>query len=286
MGIFFKTPSTHAPVFYWLQGESRQNFGDFLSELFLERALGKPRIPAAAYHLVGSVLDNNLIADDLANSHATPDAKIAYWGCGLRQDQKLAENIQSRAIFCGVRGPLTRDLLELPANTVMGDPGFLVPLLHKVRRSSFTAEKSVCVPHYHDTRSDNELVNLAKADVVLRPWTENSLKDLERILDDIASSKFVLTASLHAAIVACAYGVPFAFWDNGFLDLPFKWRDLAASIGIDCCFADHVQDGMAVYDTRIKPQLRLPKLLPILKAAPFSVRFAITARAAMADKSA
>ena len=47
------------------------------------------------------------------------------------------------------------------------------------------------------------------------------------MLDTIAAivaAEFVLAGALHAAVVACAYDVPFAYYDSGDIDLPFKCR--------------------------------------------------------------
>jgi hypothetical protein len=38
---------------------------------------------------------------------------------------------------------------------------------------------------------------------------------LSRLIDKIASASLVLAGSLHSAVVACAYGVPFAFYNSG-----------------------------------------------------------------------
>ncbi|MBG1233586.1 hypothetical protein F8B91_14695 [Aestuariivirga litoralis] len=96
----------------------------------------------------------------------------------------------------------------------------------------------------------------------------------------------MLTASLHGAVVAAAYNVPFAFWDNGFVDLPFKWQDFSSSLGIDCDFVSDTQSGLVVYKEKILPRMKKPRLLPILKVCPFSVHSRLLLKAYMADRRA
>jgi hypothetical protein len=96
--------------------------------------------------------------------------------------------------------------------------------------------------------------------------------DLERWIDAIVSARFVLTASLHGAIVAVAYGRPFAFWDPGVVDLPFKWEDFAASVGVPCRFVSTVAEGLRCYEDELAESVALPSRLELLLHAPFLVR--------------
>ena len=159
----------------------------------------------------------------------------------------------------------------------------LLPLLYGPRPSTTTKGKAICVPHFEDRKSDEELLAISRADVVIRPNIKNSIKDLLRILDDIASARFVLAGSLHSAIVACAYGVPFCFWDNGHLDVPFKWRDFSGSVNIGTSFVTSVEDGRNVYDGLHRKNLKRPPLFPILAAAPFHVKKPLLLAAAISD---
>ncbi|GJD56738.1 hypothetical protein [Methylobacterium dankookense] len=89
----------------------------------------------------------------------------------------------------------------------------------------------------------------------------------------------MLAGSLHAAIVACAYDVPFGYLDTGFVDIPFKWRDFSALVGIGTSFCDCVADARAIYEQVNRPRLRKPPLLPMLAVAPFSVRLEMLLKA-------
>ena len=270
-------------LLYWLKGDDQQNFGDYLSELLFDCAFAAAKEEVAGYRLIGSVIEDRIIFDDFREVSARDQEKIAYWCCGARSERPISSDAYHKCLFAGVRGPLTREVLGLPRHTTVGDTGLLTPLLHAPTTSLTTAGKTVCVPHFYDTKSDDELITLSLADAVLRPFIRNTTYDLLRILNDIASADFVLAGSLHAAIIACAYGVPFCFWDNGLVDLPFKWRDFASSVNFRPCFVETVPEGKRAYDVLIRPRLRLPPLFPILTVAPFFVKPQLLLAAAEAD---
>lgn len=259
---------------FWRQdgAGSIQNFGDFLTELIADELLLAPLYERTSYRIVGSCIADWLIKDELATNIAGPVQRVAFWGCGMRDETPLDPAVKEHCRFFGVRGPLTRDILGLPSTTVLGDTGLLVPLLHRPSTSPATAGKRICVPHFHDARSRTHILDLTGADEVVRPAVTATLGSLRKMIDDIASASFVLCGALHAAIVAHAFGRPFAFWDSGSVDLPFKWRDFAASIQIPADFTRTVEEGMAFYEERLKPAAKQLALTPILTAAPFLVR--------------
>ena len=158
-----------------------------------------------------------------------------------------------------------------------------MPILYQPRQSARTKGKAVCVPHFHEKSSDARILETTGADAVVRPSIAKSPEALKQILDDIGSAGFVLAGSLHAAIVACAYGTPFCYFDGGVVDLPFKWRDFSASVNIGTFFANNVAEGQTVYESLIRPRLRKPLLFPILAAAPFRVQSAQLLKAALHD---
>ena len=268
---------------YFVKGAPVQNFGDYLPELLAKAFFLHPRVDADAYRLIGSVIEPEWIRRDLRRSVGIERGLVAFWGCGKRDATPLPARTQALCRFFGVRGPLTRDALGLPADTVLGDPGLLAPLMHTPAPAPETADRSICIPHTQDKRSDAELLALSGAERVLRPEVQADEASLRRMLDGIAAARFVLTASLHGAIVACAYGRPFAYWDNGHLDIVFKWQDFAASIGVPCEFAPDLARAEALYASALAPRLAVPALAPILDVCPFAVRPAAMLRALQHD---
>jgi hypothetical protein len=130
-----ETPVTDSPlstpiiISYWLKGEATQNFGDFLTEYFLQHTFLTPSVAAAGYRLVGSAISDYTINDDLMRITGGKSGKLVFWFCGMREDTPLAPELRARCQFHGIRGPLSRKHLGLPEDTVLGDPGFLMPIL-------------------------------------------------------------------------------------------------------------------------------------------------------------
>jgi hypothetical protein len=263
---------------YWLKGRSALNFGDFLSELLLaaigqkiwhEPAAGQPRGDYDVIHLLGSVISTPHIQRGLEHARWPAGRNIVFWGCGKRDAAPIESELLSHCDFRGVRGPLTRDALELPADTVLGDPGLLLPLLHQPAAMPDIAGKTICVPHFLDTLSDRELLQRTGADQVMRPVLRPDMAELRRFIDIIAGARFILAGALHAAITACAFGTPFSYFDSGYVDVPFKWDDFARSIGIPVVFAHSVVEGLSLHASELKPRIAVPPLAPILANAPF-----------------
>lgn len=261
-------------VRYWLKGESIQNFGDYLSLLFLRDLFYPTDVKAVSMRLVGSVLDDHVIPLDTKWSvfKASPQSPVIFWACGVRKPGGLNEENKKVSRILGVRGPLSVEDLKLSTSTPMGDPGLLIPYLYEPRRVPELEGKAICVAHFHDLRADEELLKISGCDQVLRPNIPNHPRHLYRTIDAIRAADFVLTASLHAAIIALAFGRPFAYWSNGLLDLPFKWDDFAASVSITKKFATNLEEGRALYQREIVHQAKIPSLLPILSIAPFPIR--------------
>lgn len=271
------------PVTYWKQGESIQNFGDFLTEIFIQRVLapGPARYPRL--RLIGSVLSARDIRADLNAIRATPNALLGYWGCGQRDEFIIEPELRARCRFHGVRGPLTRDRLGLPGSTPIGDPALLLPLLHHPRPVPELAGRILCMPHFHDTSTDRTILQNSGADLILRPNLPASMEVLLKAIDVICSVDFVLAGALHAAITACAYGKPFAFYAGAHIDLPFKWMDFSASVNIPAVFARNADEGGRAWQSLLVPALQKPALAPILQAFPGEIQSGLLDKATASD---
>ena len=273
------------PVRYWRQDipHEKQNFGDYLSELFVDRIFVNPSFPADAYHLIGSVISDHWIEHSLWSVGAEAGT-VAFWLCGLRDEQGLSPEARRKAAFFGARGPMTRDALGLPKTTVLGDPGFLTPLAcPAARRRASVARRSLCIPHFVDPIDDEAALAATGADFVLRPGIDGRESALVGMIDAIANADFVLTGALHGAIIACAYGALFAFFEDGFVDTPFKWRDFSDSIGVPCDFVRSVEQGREWHREAFLPKHKRPQLTPMLAIAPFAARHTIMIAALRED---
>jgi hypothetical protein len=269
-------------IYYFNRGEAIQNFGDYLPELFARELLTYAKTEADCYLLIGSVIDPGFLRRARREALGSDYGQLALWGCGARKPATNLGQLRSDLTFLGVRGPLTRDLLGLPASTPLGDSGLLVPLLHRPRASPVTAGKAICIPHVH-YQPPTETIRLTGAEVCVSPVIAATESALREIIDKIAGADFVLTASLHGAVLAAAYGRPFAFWDSGAIDAPFKWHDFAASLGFEAMFVSSVSAGRRLYEQQIAPKIRLLPMVPLLEACPFAVRPSVLVDALVAD---
>lgn len=274
-------------IIYWRKGMERQNFGDFLTEVFLRKIVRNPvrsKVKADKFRLIGSVIEEPIIWMDLEEhlKKETSQSIIAYWGCGARNLTPLSPGVLERCNFFGVRGPLTRDLLSLPQDTVIGDPAILLPLIYKPEVKS-AKKQTISISHFQDKISPCELQAMTKTDKVVDIGISPNLGDIFKLIDEIVSADFVLTGALHAAVVAYAYDVPFAYLDTGFIDNPFKWEDFSTSISIPTLFVKTVEQGQKIYEDNRKQIRKLP-LLPILNVCPFKVKWHLLARAFAHDR--
>jgi len=258
-------------VRYWPGIGNRQNFGDYLTEFLLEELFLPVTVRCEGVHLIGSVIDDMFFPPRREGVDALDD-RLVFWGCGMRSENGLGAENQARSEIFAVRGPLSRSALRLGDAVPVGDSAFLVPALHEHRPDPVTTGRTICVPHILDPRSDDEILALTGCDDVLRAALPPSRQALHTFIDQVASAEFVLAGAMHAAVIAAGYGRPFAFWNNGHLDLPFKWADLAASLSIGDVFAPDLASGRAVHAERIRPALRLPPLWPLLASAPLAIR--------------
>ncbi|OZI32028.1 hypothetical protein CAL29_29780 [Bordetella genomosp. 10] len=207
-----------------------------------------------------------------STADSAPMPRLIAWGLGVRDEGSLSPEAQARIEVSAVRGPISASELKLGMNVPIGDPGLLMPALYSPRRNEHAASRTICIPHFHDRRTDAAILAASQCDLVLRASIPNDLHEIERFIDSLTSADFVLCGSLHAAILAVAYGVPFAYWDSGNIDLPIKWKDFSASIGIDAPFAATLDEGRKIWSGQIEGHIQLPPLGKLLASAPYIIR--------------
>jgi hypothetical protein len=231
-----------------------------------------PKVQCDMYVLVGSAIHPGLINELKRMAGLKRVNRVAFWGCGMRDTTELPQDEKKRCLFFGVRGPYTRDTLGLPKSTPLGDPGLLAPLFHRPKLNEITNGKIIGIPHMFERKKPGELVKVSGVDMIVRPECASTELGLREILDKIASARFVLAGSLHSAIIACSYNKPFAFWDTGFIDIPFKWKDFAESINIPCKFHQNIVDAEKYYHNVLHNLIKIPSRVSLLDCCPFMVK--------------
>ena len=264
----FNQPSRVASVSvpHWKKGESTQNLGDFLSEYVHSKYLGDPRKSATdTIYLVGSV-----ISDWRIKSQKKANKSIGFWSCGLR-DTFSCEKHGSNATYYGVRGLYSAAALGLAKKKVVGDLGLLFPYLYP-NKSDTQKGKHITIHHFHDQRTDQDLLALYGGNSVLRTNVDNTFEAVESFLDELTTAEFILTASLHGAILAYAYGIPFALLNSGKIDCPFKWIDFMSTTGMQTHFVQSNVEGLE-WSTKNPIPERYFNLKSLIKSCPFSWNF-------------
>lgn len=255
-------------AYYWKPADGL-NLGDWLTALLVDQLAGSVSEPKAGEPCLiacGSILHGQHLT-------GIPASCIHVWGSGLGDAASIPPELP--LTFHAVRGPITRRNLFLPPATPIGDPGLLVPEVldltadlkkhgDEVLYVSHVSERTPAVPHL--------------ADAAVSAWVPSAdwaLKTIGRI----SQAHFVLAESLHAAILAQAYGVPWAPFSHRWTKLKglgyghfLKWADWLASLTlppIDRYCAD-VQSASHWWQT-VSPQIKVPDTEALRRAFPSSL---------------
>jgi hypothetical protein len=171
-----------------------------------------------------------------------------------------------------VRGPYTARQLKLDPTIPQGDPAFLLPYLFPIQ-TSLGDGKIRYIPHHRNRCSIEEKLNLIGADEFVDIMIRRDL--LFKTLRKITSSKFILTNSLHCAIICHSYSIPWALSlvDNEELNMPDKWRDVFEFIGIYGNFATvkNYKEGYQWWNDVAK-NAKIPSLYPLINSFPYPIR--------------
>lgn len=226
-----------------------RNFGDALTEPLLNLY---PEIEREAmissqtkmHFLVGSVISNEHMGRALDDGYIP-----VFHGCGWR-GEALDKQLVSQAIFKGVRGFRTETALRSYGVDVevVGDSAYR--LLKTIKPYKLDTSVDVVVPHVGDFEQTPEGFELVSPKIY-------KVDDIYNVIDKLANAKFVLGGSMHACIVAHAYGVPFAPYGVEYFDCPPKWIDWLETIRVPWkmfTICKTLNEGIEWY-SNVKPKL-------------------------------
>lgn len=200
-------------VFHWTG--KHPNFGDDIN-LFLWEHFA-PEVLSAEDNLllvgVGTVLSDGL-----------PEAGAqVIMGSGAGYGVLPADISARNWVIYGVRGPMTTQLLGLDPGLAAVDPAVLLPMMNTF--SATPSGRRVFVPHW-----------LTASDTLWRDAAENAgldfvdpRQDPAVVIQKIIDAELVVAESMHAAIIADAFGVPWVPVICTHASL-FKWQDWTASL--------------------------------------------------------
>ena len=131
----------------------------------------------------------------------------------------------SKFDFRAVRGPLSRDViikLGHKCPEVYGDPAILMPFIYNpirvIKHDLLVIPQFKTEIEFRDAHPDLFIVSM-------------NTDDYKMVIDAIVSSKKIIASSLHAIILADAYGVPSVFFRGLDKGRDFKYLDYYYSTG-------------------------------------------------------
>ena len=185
------------------------NFGDLLGPLIVERLL-------CQFGLVNDRSDGRrlLVVGSILHLARTGDV---VWGGGRNGKVAESDHRFETLDVRSVRGPRTAAWLQernIAVPPVFGDSALLLPrLLPELNDHAQTKRTDVLyVPNFNDLAVTSDARTL------------NPRSPLDVCLKEIVQSRFVVGSSLHAVIVAEAFGIP-ARAIRSRTELPFKYED-------------------------------------------------------------
>jgi hypothetical protein len=286
--------------YYWGEDRPVVNLGDLLVPYIL-RALGYKCVPCRgrdAPHAVNPdrclIVIGSLLTKRWVERIGCP---LDVWGCGWL-GKALAPSADADLRFFAVRGPQTAAGLGLPPQIALGDPALLLPQLWPLK--AVPHHRTVVIPHFSRLtairaagRRKQTGCETVLSPMVFRPLRSQTLGSFRlsksagivgasalkgirthgfwHALRVIAGADFVLSGSLHGAILSQAFGVPWAAYADGYLDAPAKWTDWAAYLGIDIELVQTIKGGREWWrDSGCHGRTR--DLKPLLHAFPYGLR--------------
>jgi succinoglycan biosynthesis protein ExoV len=138
----------------------------------------------------------------------------------------------ARCDFLCVRGPRTRELMGLPGDTPLCDPAMILPEIMAPPAPGLPDLGTIFVPHHLTFGEAFGQRLLDEMEAELGVAVVSPRQDLETVAGAIRRADRVLTESLHGAILAEAFRVPWTPVALSPVFNFFKWEDWGGSIGL------------------------------------------------------
>ena len=206
--------SIHA---YWWNGLI--NFGDLITPKLLE---GYGFTPVLSSPAKADIVSTGSIL------HLIPENY-----CGIISGSGLLfpkmTKIFANAEILAVRGELTRQQIQAPADTVLGDPGLLAP---RILQDLVIKQYNLgIVPHYSDKKNPrlSALHDRYPGEIIIIDPQHDPMK----VLRQIAACEVILSSSLHGIVTADSFNIPNAWIHfSELLGGDFKFHDYNSALNI------------------------------------------------------
>ncbi|MFZ4407608.1 MAG: polysaccharide pyruvyl transferase family protein [Paracraurococcus sp.] len=154
--------------------------------------------------------------------------RLHVFSSGIGND--LPEGWRDKQVeYWCVRGPVSTRMLNLPADRAITDGAILTPLVDGFPKAATGGGGTLVIPHFQtlDHPGWPEVAKLTGYDL-LDPRAEP-----HGVIARIAAAKLVLTESLHGAILADVYGIPWIAFATSKNFGVTKWVDWTHSLGLE-----------------------------------------------------
>lgn len=202
------------------------NFGDDLNAWLWDELLPGWRDwdPGRVLVGVGTLLSSTIIERELVRRRRYPVV-----GAGVGYGDGRLPDVSDRSVWDvrALRGPHSARSLGLPSEIGMLDPAIMIAGLPGFRAIPATG-RPVFVPH--ESTVERHDWSSACADAGLDFVSPRG--DARQVIARIAGASTVLAESMHAAIMADAFRVPWIPVRIGHRFLDSKWRDWASSLDL------------------------------------------------------
>jgi len=154
--------------------------------------------------------------------------RLNVFSSGIGNDKPSSWEKLQVEYWC-VRGPISAQVLELPADRAITDGAILTPLVEGFPKKATGTGSTLIIPHWETMDFPGWLKVAALTGYELLDPRDNP----KSVINRIAAAKLVLTESLHGAILADTYGIPWRAFATSKNFAITKWVDWTNSLGRD-----------------------------------------------------
>lgn len=226
---------------YYRHNDTRWNLGDSLGNVISSWMLDKKNLSFSTEVKKKKFL--NTVGSNIFQSYQN----TTIWGSGVMYEPQSSWKYLSYYPFRkldvrAVRGPLSREVIMNFGHScpeVYGDPAILMPLIYQPNFEGGVKRDVLVVPQFiaeKEIRNDNQDFDMISMNT----------NDYKFVIDEIVSSKLVVTSSLHAVILAEVYGVPAVLFRSLNKVVDFKYHDYYESTGRTVHIADTLNEALSI----------------------------------------